>query len=105
MKANKKSRLSDLSVDVVEYMFLEWLIRRDLYSAYRANYENVQSDHRSFRDNLRAEIRFLSHASDLGVENIVSTSFLFDMTPEGFSFWKDKSDLWRRFCSEFKSIL
>lgn len=105
MKANKKSRLSDLSVDVVEYMFTEWLVRQGLFSAYRANFEDICPNHQTFRDNLRAKIRFLCHASGLGIECIISTSFLFAMTPEGYNFWVNKSNLWRRFCGEFKSIL
>lgn len=104
MKINKKSRSSDLTVDVVEYMFVEWLVRQGLYSSYRANYESIQPDHKSFRDNLRAKIRFLCHTSGLGIDCIISTSFLFNATPEGFNFWADRSSLWQRYCSEFKSI-
>lgn len=103
MKANKKSRLSDLSVDVVEYMFTEWLVRQGLFSVYKANLEGFYPNHRSFRDNLRDKIRYLCRTSFLGVRNIISTSFPFAMTPEGYNFWLDRSNLWRRFCSEFKS--
>ena len=104
MKTNKKSRLSDLSVDVIEYMFTEWLVRQGLFSAYKANLEGFHPNHRSFRDNLRIKIRSLRRSSFFGVENLVSTSFPFIMTPEGYNFWLDRSNLWRRFCSEFKSI-
>lgn len=103
MKANKKSRLSDLSVDVVEYMFTEWLVRQGLFSVYKANCEKFCSDHRSFRDNLRAKLRRLCRPSTIGVESVISTSFPFVMTPEGYNFWLDRSNLWRRFCSDFKS--
>lgn len=103
MKANKKSRVSDLSVDVVEYMFTEWLVRQGSFSAYKANYEKFNPNHRSFRDNLRVKIRGLRRTSLFGVENIISTSFPFAMTLEGYNFWLDQSNLWRRFCSDFKS--
>lgn len=103
MKANKKSRLSDLAVDVVEYMFIEWLVRRGLFSAYKANYEKFSTNHKSFRDNLRVKIRYLYCSSILGIENIISTSFPFAMTSEGYNFWVDQSNLWRCFCSDFKS--
>jgi len=105
MKANKKSRFVDLSADVAEYMFTEWLVRQGIFSAYRANFERIYPGHRPFRDNLRDKIRFLCRPSSLGIECIISTSFLFSMTPEGFNFWSEKSNLWRHFCNEFKSIL
>lgn len=105
MKANKKSRLSDLSVDVIEYMFTEWLVRRNLFSAYKANYEAFHPNHRSFRDNLRAKIRSMCHSRVLAIEVIISTSFPFAMTPEGYDFWVEQSNLWRRFCDKFKSII
>ena len=104
MKANKKSMLSDLSVDAVEYMFVEWLVRQGLYSAYKANYENFHPNHRSFHDNLRTRLRRLCCSPVLGVESIISTSFPFAMTPEGYNFWVDQAKLWRRFCGKFKSI-
>lgn len=103
MKTNKKSRLSDLSVDVVEYMFIEWLVRQNLLSAYKANYVGFHPNHRSFRDNLRNKLRYLCRSSVLGVECLISTSFPFAMTPEGYNFWVDQSNLWRRFCGKFKS--
>ena len=105
MKANKKSTFSDLSVAVVEYVFIEWLVRQGLFSVYKANYESFYPNHRSFRDNLRTKLRRLCRSSVLGVESIISTSFPFAMTPEGYNFWVDQSDLWRRFCGKFKSIL
>lgn len=105
MKANKKSRLADLPVDVVEYMFTEWLVRQNLFSVYKANYEAFHPNHRSFRDNLRARLRDVCCSRVLGVGNIISTSFPFAMTSEGYDFWVDQSNLWRRFCSKFKSIL
>ena len=105
MKANKKSTRLDLSVDVIEYMFTEWLVRQGLFSAYKANYEKSCSHQRSFRVYLRIKIRFLSRSSQIGVASLISSSFFYVMTPEGYDFWADKSNLWRLFCCKFKSIL
>lgn len=105
MKANKKSRRSDLSVDVVEYMFIEWLVRRNLFSVYKANYEAFHPNHRPFRDNLHDRIRYLCRSRIPSIEFLISTSFPFAMTPEGYNFWVDQSNLWHRFCDKFKSIL
>lgn len=104
MKPNKKSACSNLPVDVVEYMFTEWLVRQGIFSAYKANYEKFCSNHQSFRDNLRIKIRSLCRPSVLNAESLISTSFYFVMTPEGYDFWADKSNLWRLFCRKFKSI-
>lgn len=103
MKKTKKSTLSELTVDVVEYMFTEWLVRRRIFSAYKSNYEKFYPNHRSFRDNLRVKIRSLGRSSFFSFEYLVSTSFPFAMTPEGYNFWLDQSNLWRRYCSDFKS--
>lgn len=103
MKKTKSYRPSELSVDVIDYMFTEWLVRRGLFSAYKANYEKFTTNHRSFRDNLRFKIRSLCRSSVLGVENIISTSFPFTMTSEGYDFWAEQSAIWRRFCSDFNS--
>jgi len=104
MKTSKKRSFSDLTIDVVEYMFTEWLVRQGLFSMYKANYEKFYPNHRSFRDNLRVKIRNLSRSSLLGIENLISTSFPFTMTSEGYNFWLEQSNLWRQFCKKFKSI-
>jgi len=105
MKAIKTSKRSDLPVDVLEYMFTEWLVRRGLFSAYKENFQRLCPNHRSFRDNLRAKLLALYRSPHLGVENIISTSFLYTMTSEGYDFWTAKSNLWRCFCRKFKSTL
>ena len=103
MKVSKKSRVSTLSGDVIEYMFIEWLVRQGLFSMYKANYERFCPNHRSFLDNLRDKIRRLHRSSVLGIDYLLSTSFPFAMTPEGYNFWVHRSNLWRRFCGKFKS--
>ena len=103
MKSNRKSRISTLTVDVVEYMFIEWLVRHALFSVYKADFEKFSTNHLSFRDGLRVKLRSLCRSSVFGVEDVISTSFPFVMTPEGYNFWLEKSNLWRSFCDAFKS--
>lgn len=105
MKANRKSRLSDLSVDVAEYMFIEWLVRQGVFSAYKANYERFRTCHRTFREDLRIRIRSVCRFPRFVLEDLIATSFPFAMTPEGYNFWSDQSIRWRRFCSDFRSAL
>ena len=104
MKANKNSRFSDLSVDVLEYVFIEWLVRRNLLTVYKRNYKAFHPNHRSFRDDLRIKLRSVCRSRGGTAEAIIATSFPFVMTPEGYDFWVDQSNLWCRFCTKFKSI-
>jgi len=101
MKANEKSRFVDLSVDVIEYMFTEWLVRQGIFSKFKANYEGFSTNHRSFRANLRDRLRFLCHTSGPG--SLIATAFPFALTREGYEFWVDKSNRWRQFCIDFRS--
>jgi len=105
MKTNKKFKRLELAIDVVDYMFTKWLIRQGLFALYKENCEHYYPNHRSFHDNLCSKIRSLYESPVLGVDALLSTSFPFAMTPEGYSFWAEKSALWKRVCREFKSSL
>lgn len=105
MKKAKKSSLSALPIDVVEYMFIEWLVRRGLFSAYKANCEQFRTCHRTFREDLRVRIRSMRRFPRFAFEDLIALSFPFSLTSEGYDFWVKQSTLWRRFCSDFKSTL
>lgn len=105
MKENKNSRLSALPVDVAEYMFVEWLVRQGLYSAYSKNCEKFGSGHRTFREDLHVRIRRMYHVGRFSLQDIIAISFPFAMTAEGYNFWLTQSVLWRQFCSSFRSTL
>lgn len=104
MKADKNIRISDLTIDAVEYMFIEWLIRQGLFSKYKANYVSLHPNCQSFRRSLRAQFRGLVDSPVLGVSSIITMSFPFSKTPQGYDFWKNQSKLWQCFCSKFESI-
>lgn len=101
MKKNKRTRINDLFIDVVEYAFVEWLVRRNLYSAFRSNFERVYKSKKPFRDCLRDHIRLVNRNPSLGLGAIITAAFLFTSTPEGYDFWLKRSDAWRRFFAEF----
>lgn len=103
MKVNKSSKLSALPVDVAEYMFVEWLVRQGLYSAYRRNCEKYCTSNRTFREDLHVRIRRMYRVARFSLKDIISISFPFVMTSEGYDFWLTQSTLWRRFCDNFKS--
>ena len=100
MKKNKRVRSDQLIIDVVEYAFIEWLVRRNLYSAFRSNFARTPVSGKSFRDRLRDHIRFAYRSPHLGLGALVTIAFLFAKTPEGYDFWLKQSEDWNRFCSD-----
>lgn len=99
-KSNKTVRTDELLIDVVEYAFIEWLVRRGIFSAFKANYEHAFAPYKSFRDRLRSQIRHSFHSSRLSPRCLISSSFLFLSTPEGVKFWSKQSAAWERFCDK-----
>ena len=101
-KSSKSVRANELLIDVIEYAFTEWLVRRGIFSAFKANYEHGFMPYRSFRDRLRAQIRRSLHGFGFGPSHLITSSFLFSSTPEGVKFWGKQSAAWERFCDEFQ---
>lgn len=97
----RKSAVDSLLVDVVEYAFTEWLVRRKIFSVFKSNYRHTSPSAAPFRSCLREHIEYsLSHPS-LGVESLIASAFTFDSTPEGYEFWLGHSDAWKRFYNNF----
>ena len=104
MKRVKDSRVSELTTDVVEYMFIEWLCRRGVFPAFKANYDSTRDVDMPFRTALRRHISHTSPASRSCIGDLVASSFMFAGTPEGRDFWLAVSTDWRRFCIEFRNL-
>lgn len=102
MEKNKDFRISELPIDFVEYLFIEWLCRRGVFSAFKLNYRLARSVDTSFRDLIRRQIRSMLLSSSFGLRDLIDGSFAFDRTPEGRDFWSDVSSEWRRFCNNFR---
>lgn len=103
MKNVRKSvRTNELLVDVVEYAFIEWLVRRGIFAAYKSNFEYYFSPYKSFRDCLRSQIRRSLFDFGLGLNRLILISFWFAKTPEGDKFWVEQSAAWERFCGELQ---
>ena len=100
MKKLKQRVIDELLVDVVEYAFVEWLIRRGIFAAFRANYDRISPTKRTFRECLREHIRHAYRTPSLGPEALISSAFLFPKTPEGYDFWIVHSDAWANFYNE-----
>ena len=103
MKKTKVPTISELTVDAVEYLFVEWLRRRGVFSAFRSNYGFNKERNKSFRTALRRQIQnALRPSSHLCIGDLISMGFIFAHTPEGLAFWFDLSFAWRRFCTDFQ---
>lgn len=103
MKTVSKSvRTNELLVDVVEYAFTEWLVRRGIFAAYKSNFEYYFSPYKSFRDCLRSQIRRSLRNSGPSLSRLILISFWFAKTPEGAKFWSEQSAAWERFCGELQ---
>lgn len=102
-KGSKKFKAGDLMVDILEYAFTEWLVRQGLFVAFKTNYDVVFSPYGGFRDLLRDHIRRSLCSPSFDPTNLISTSFLFASTPEGYDFWKKYSVAWKHFYLKFQS--
>lgn len=102
-KKSKKFKEGDLIVDVLEYAFTEWLVRRGIFSAFKENYDVEVSPRRSFRDVLRDHIRRSLCSPNLDPTYLISTAFLFSSTPEGYNFWRKHSVAWEQFYFKLQS--
>jgi len=101
-KFSKSVRTNELLIDVVEYAFTEWLIRRGIFAAFKANYERTSTPYESFRDRLRSQIRHSLNGLSLGPSHLITSAFLFFSTPEGVEFWDKQTADWERFYQELQ---
>ena len=101
----KKPKISDLTIDTIEYVFTKWLIRRGLFAAFKANYNACCSSPGSFRDRLRFHIRACFCNCSFGPSELISSAFLYASTPEGVNFWLMQSAVWKKFYASLKKEL
>lgn len=97
MKQLNRSVIDGLLLDVMEYAFIEWLVRRGIFTAFRMNYDRISPTKKTFRESLRDHIRHVYLTPSLGPETLISSAFIFPSTPEGCDFWMIHSDAWERF--------
>lgn len=101
MKNYKSPKDVGLLVDVVEYAFVEWLVRRKVYRAFRANCDRAAGSSKPFRECLRDHVRYVIKSPTLDPASLISSAFLFTSTPEGYKFWLKHSEAWSRFYASF----
>lgn len=101
-KVRKTFRADDLMVDVLEYAFVEWLVRRRVYSAFKENFIISHPSVRNFRGGLRNYIRRSFNNPHYDQRSLISAAFVFLFTPEGGDFWLRESEAWEHFYSRFQ---
>ena len=104
MKKSENPDVNELMVDVVDYTFVEWLVRRRLYSSFMSNFLHFRQLKGGFRDALRCHIRYSVCTDYVQVKSLLFSAFSFVSTPEGYDFWDKHSDDWMRFCDKFLKI-
>lgn len=102
-KCNFESRV--LTVDVFDYLFVEWLIRLGLYSKSVANFSPVRYNVKSSRDAVRKIVADLIVSPHFALSDAISTSFPFRSTPEGPDFWLDVSKEWTNYLESFSHVI
>ena len=105
MKAQKSFSPFDLRVDVLEYLFVEWLVRNHLYRRFAKNLAAAKQSTTSVRDLIRHRVCTYASVPAMNYPFLLSGAFRFDSTPEGREFWNDASRRWADFCKYFFSIL
>jgi len=105
MKKQTPKSLDKLSVDVIDYMFVEWLIRNSLYSKFVANLIRYYPSSVNPRSIIRDQIRRISRFPVFLASDLISSSFLFDKTPEGYLFWARANSKWTSYLESFFKIL
>lgn len=102
-KSSKNFKADDLIVDVLEYAFIEWLVRQRIFIAFKTNYASEVLPCQTFHDALRAHVRRSICTPTLGPYTLITSAFSFHSTPEGYNFWRKYSDAWERFYLKFQS--
>lgn len=105
MKKQTSKLLEDLTADILDYMFVEWLTRRCLYSKFVKNLAHYHPDSRSSRSTIRGLIRAIPSLPAFSASDLIWISFPFCGTPEGSRFWARVSYEWSSYLKFFSKII
>lgn len=105
MKKKIFKPLSELPVDVLDYMFVQWLVRRSLYSRFAKNLALVCPKTKKPRSVIRNMICETYGSPVYSVAGLVMRSFPFHCTPEGTRFWAQVSSEWASYFRSFSKTI
>ena len=95
-----KFNLDLFTLDVADYVFVEWLVRNNCYSKFIANFSG-NSDCDSPREAIRSHLSMILRSRSMTLRNAISTAFLFLLTPEGEDYWCSIEQRWIDFLDGF----
>lgn len=101
MKTQKTFDLFEFRVDALEYLFVEWLVRNNLYCKYARNLKASGRVTTSVGDCIRSRVRLYASNPCINYSFFLTGSFNFTETPEGPEFWIEASQRWENFCKSF----
>lgn len=94
-----------LTVDIFDYVFVEWLCRRGFYSNFVANLPLDEAGSTSSRAAVRGLIAHVLNTPYLTLSDAVLSAFSFDSTPEGPTFWLNVSRKWEHFAKSLSHLI
>lgn len=94
-----------LHVDVLDYMFVEWLVRNNLYSKFVANLPLAEFATEKPRTAIRAIVYHAVTSCHSDPLCMISNAFLFRSTPEGRDFWLEASSAWKTYFTSFTNLI
>lgn len=94
-----------LTIDIFDYMLVEWLSHRGLYSKFLANLSSVKCSPSDSRTALRKLIAGVLNSPYLTMSDVFFSAFPFDLTPEGSTFWLNVSREWEHFVKSFPHLI
>lgn len=90
---------NSLVLDVVDYLFVEWLVRNRCYSNFVANLSSGSG--RSARKRIRSHLAALLCSRTSTIRDAIATAFVFPNTPEGMPYWRSIDQDWIDFLEKF----
>lgn len=94
-----------LTVDIFDYMLVEWLCRRGLYSKFIANLPLVEDNSMAPRAAIHELIAHVLDTSYLTLSDVILSAFPFESTPEGQTFWLNVARDWSRFAKSIPHFI
>ena len=96
---------NSLTIDIFDYMLVEWLSRRGLYLKFVANLSSVKDNPAGSRTAFRRLIAEVLNAPYLTLSDVFFSAFPFDLTPEGSTFWLNASREWEHFVKSIPHLI
>lgn len=89
---DEKFNPNSLVLDVVDYLFVEWLVRNRCYSNFIKNLSSGSG--RNARARVRSHLALLLRSRTATIRDAIAAAFIFPATPEGIAYWRSIEQDW-----------